>query len=94
MSVDENAPDIDITNIVSTGMKRKLKKKLKRLQGQDLDDDEIFHGLQKAQRKIHKSHDRTLFGGTSGLVDRRKKRMSKLKANRVKQKNQILQKME
>jgi hypothetical protein len=45
MSVDENAPDIDITNIVSTGMKRKLKKKLKRLQGQDLDDDEIFHGL-------------------------------------------------
>lgn len=38
MNSGDNQPDIDITNVVATGMRRKLKKKLKRLQSQDLNE--------------------------------------------------------
>lgn len=37
-SVNVNS-DIDVGNVIATGMKRKLKKKLKKLQKQDLDDE-------------------------------------------------------
>lgn len=38
MSGADNQPDIHVTNVVATGMRRKLKKKLKRLQNQDLNE--------------------------------------------------------
>jgi uncharacterized protein (UPF0218 family) len=87
-------PDVTVGNVVATGIKRKLKKKMKKLQKQDLDEHEVFSQMQKAQRKIHKINEKNLFNPKSELVDRRKKRMDRLKANRQKHKKEILQKME
>ena len=55
-SINANNETEVVENIIATGLKRKLKKKLKKLQRENLGEEEIFDKLQKAQRKIHKTH--------------------------------------
>lgn len=93
ISHDDQDQDVNMSNVIATGLKRKLKKKMKKLKKQNLSDDEIFRGIQKARAKIAKSTDKMVFNPKSELVDRRNKRMDRVKANREKRKKEILQRM-
>jgi hypothetical protein len=68
--------DFDMSNQITMGQNRKLKKKLKKLQKQlPSDSDKIFKEMQKYKQNLYVIHQKKIFNPVSEMQKRRDKRM-------------------
>ena len=85
--------DFDMTNQITMGQNRKLKKKLKKLQKKmPQNPDKIFNEMQKFKKSIYDVHIKKIFNPVKEMEKRREKRRDTREKNAKKRKNQILQK--
>lgn len=71
--------DFDMTNQISMGQNRKLKKKLKKLKKTIPENpDKIFKEINKYKQGLYQHHQKKLFNPVNELEKRREKRMKKM----------------
>ena len=73
-----------MANLISTGQRRKVKKKMKKLekkiQGEDA-KEKIFKEVQRYKESVIKHQEKTIFNPVSELKKRREKRMKRMERN-------------
>lgn len=85
--------DFDMSNQITMGQSRKLKKRMKKLQKKIPDQpDKIFKEMQKYKESIFIGHQKKLFNPVKEMQKRREKRKSKMEQNAKKKKLEIRQK--
>ena len=71
--------DFDMTNQISMGQNRKLKKKLKKLKKAIPENPEkIFREINKYKQGLYQHHQKKLFNPVNEMEKRREKRMKKM----------------
>lgn len=84
-----------MTNQITMGQGRKLRKKMKKLKRQisgDNAEDQIFKEMQKYKSTIIRTQERTLFNPISLMEKRREKRMKRMEQNTKNSKKQVIHK--
>ena len=74
--------DYDMVNHITMGQNRKLKKKMKKLQKNSQNPDQIFNDIQKYKESLYKIHEKKIFNNVNELQQRRDKRMKKMEMNK------------
>jgi|JI10StandDraft_1071094.scaffolds.fasta_scaffold944910_2 hypothetical protein len=82
-----------MSNQITMGQSRKLKRKMKKLQKQMPEDqDRIFKEIQKYKESIYLGHQKKIFSPVNQLQKRRDQRRKKMDQNSKKRKAEIIQK--
>lgn len=82
-----------MSNQITMGQNRKLKKKLKKLNKLlPTNPDKIFTEIQKFKEGLYLHHQKKIFNPVSELAKRREKRKDKMEANAKKRKAEVIQK--
>ena len=85
--------DFDMSNQITMGQSRKLKKRMKKLQKKIPDQpDKIFKEMQKYKESIYVGHQKKIFNPVKEMQKRREKRKNKMEQNAKKRKAEIRQK--
>lgn len=85
--------DFDMSNQITMGQSRKLKRKMKKLQKQMPEDqDRIFKEIHKYKESLYLGHQKKIFSPVNQLQKRRDQRRKKMDQNSKKRKAEILQK--
>ena len=81
-----------MTNQITMGQNRKLKKKLKKLKKTNPENpDKVFRDIQKYKSNLFEIHQKKLFNPAKEMEKRREKRRDKMDSNRKKRKQEIRQ---
>ena len=82
-----------MSNQITMGQNRKLKKKLKKLQKQmPANPEKVFTEIQKFKQGLYEHHQKKLFKPVDEMAKRRQKRKDKMEANARKRKAEVIQK--